>query len=134
MKTAPRILVVCLFVLLICTANQVFAKAPVPQTNWDAFSQNLVAALASPVEGLQQSAMQQIIQYGDHLDVRRGAIYIMRIFRNHEDVQMRRLALSALSRTHSKWAMGLLTVLVDVEQSPMLKRQIYLILNDYRSS
>jgi HEAT repeat protein len=100
-------------------------------TDWKAFSKNLVKALASPNEGLQLSAMQQIIRYSEHLNVKAAVIDVMRIYRNHRDLQVRRLALTALAKTNSNLALGFLRRAIGFEKSPVLKKQIYFILKEH---
>ncbi|MFQ5604876.1 MAG: hypothetical protein ACE5HS_16520 [bacterium] len=101
-------------------------------TDWKAFSANLVKAIQTPIDGLQQSAMQQIINYSDNLDVEDAVFDIMRIYRGHKNLHVRQLALATLPKTNSNWAISFLKVLVEYEDSPVLQKQIYFILKDAR--
>jgi hypothetical protein len=99
--------------------------------DWDAFSKNLVKGLASQNHGLKLSAMQQIIKYSDNLQVQAGVLDILRIYRSHPDLNTRRLALTALSKTNSNMAMGFLRRAFEFEKSPVLKKQIYFIVKGH---
>ncbi|MGH1364175.1 MAG: hypothetical protein ACRBF0_11495 [Calditrichia bacterium] len=78
------------------------------EDRWKIFSDNVVLALKSEKPGLQQSAMQLVIRYDGKLDVREAVFDVMRVFRNHEDTQVRRLALVALTKMNNQWALGFL--------------------------
>lgn len=86
---------------------------PTPQptwseADWSAFSRNLVAGLAGDNEGLKLSALQLIVEHGDRLDVRAAEFDVIRLFQDHRDQRVRRLAAVACSRLKSGWAMGFL--------------------------
>ena len=99
-------------------------------TDWKAFSKNLVKALETSNDGLQQSAMQQIIKYADNLNVKEGVNELLSVFRDHEDTQVRRLALAAIHKTKSIRAKGFLERAIDFESSPVIKKQMYFVIND----
>lgn len=124
---------ICLFL-----AALLFSPLSVPpafsggnHVDWDAFSHNLVRALVTPNDGLRQSAMRQVIKYGDNLDLNEGVFEIVRMYRTHKDLQVRRLALATLPKTNSKWVMGFLRRAVEFEDSPVLRKQIYFILRQH---
>ncbi|NIV95503.1 hypothetical protein GWN42_22610, partial [candidate division KSB1 bacterium] len=104
--------------------------ADTQKPDWSAFSKNLVRAMKTPCEGLQLSAMQQIITYADNLHTDSAVFEVMRFYRNHQDDRVRVLALNTLHRMKNKWAMGFLRVLVEDEKSEVVKRHIYFILAD----
>ena len=99
--------------------------------DWEKFSQCLVKMFKTDNEGLKQSAMQRIIQYSDRLDVKDAAYDIYNIYRWHKDVQVRRLALIALYHTNYRWAMNQIVKDLKIESSPMLKRQMICMVNEY---
>lgn len=118
-------------VFVLSFSQLAWSHTPEKTTDWQAFSKNLVKALATPNEGLQLSAMQQIITYADKLDVDDAVFDIMRFYRDHKNEKVRQLALTTLYKTQNKWAMGFLRLAVRFEKSPLLKRQIYKILENY---
>lgn len=78
------------------------------EADWSAFSENLVAGLASDNEGLKLSALQLIVEHGERLDVRAAEFDVIRLFQDHHDQRVRRLAAVACSHLKSGWAMGFL--------------------------
>ena len=98
------------------------------KTDWNAFSKNLVKAMASENVGLQMSAMQQIITYAENLDVSDAVFDVVSVYRNHKNEQVRKLALTTLYKMNNGWAIDFLAREVRFEKSPQLKKQIYQIL------
>ncbi len=124
MKTITWILSSFVVVFALVAVNNVIAADAQDTPNWQAFSQNLQKALSSGNAGLQQSAMRQVIKYGDNLNVGDGALEILRVYRSKSNLGTRRLALRALPQTHSKLIDGFLRRAVEFEKSPVLKRQL----------
>jgi hypothetical protein len=106
------------------------ASATEKPTDWSSFSASLVRTLTSPNEGLQLSAMTQIIKYADHLDVDNAVFNVMRIYREHENEKTRQLALTTLYKMKNKWAINYLRRAVLFEESPVLKKHIFHILKE----
>lgn len=94
------------------------------EAEWAAFSTNLVHALASDNEGLKASALQMIVRYGDHLDVRAAEFDVVRLFRSHRDERVRRLAAVACTRLKSRWAVGFLRQSESFERSERVRGTI----------
>ena len=91
---------------------------------WNAFSGTIEEALASDHDGLQIGAMRLAIQYADYVDLKGSAIDLMRIYRNHSDEQVRRLAVVALGSLDSKMVISYLRLHEPFEQSPAVRRTI----------
>lgn len=91
------------------------------ETDWAAFSENLVVALATDNDGLQQSALQMIVRYGDRLDVRDAAFDVIRMFRDHRDPRVRRLAAVACTQLGSGWALGFLRMAEPFERDARVR-------------
>ena len=123
-------LMTLVFAILIAFSS--YANVVHTNENWDAFSKNLVWCMQIKNEGVQTSAMQQIIRYGDRLDVEDAVFDVVRLYRNHDNEKVRQLALSALHKMQNKWAMDFLKRNVNYEKSPALKKQIYCILQNYQ--
>jgi hypothetical protein len=108
-------------------------KMPAPASQmsaeqWESFSGNLVAALATRHEGLQMGAMRLALQYADNVDVRGGLVDIMRIYRNHEDENVRRLAVVTLGSTKSTLAVNYLRLNEAFEDSETIRKTIRAVL------
>lgn len=101
-----RRLTILSFIFVVALSSIAFSNGA--NTDWEAFSDNLVRALRSSNEGLQQSAMQMVILYGDKVDVDRAVIDVVRIFNRHENPQVRKLAMVALAKIQDSWAMYVL--------------------------
>jgi hypothetical protein len=76
---------------------------------WETYARQLSGALASGHEGLQQGALRMIIQYGNYLPFERPAVFdVVRLYRDHENPRMRRMAVVALGQMHDAWAIDFL--------------------------
>ncbi len=91
---------------------------------WDAFSGNLRDALASGHNGLQIGAMRLSIQYSEYVNIDGSAVDLMRIYRNHSDDQVRRLAVVALGSLDSQMVTSYLRLHEPFEKSPIVRRTI----------
>lgn len=96
---------------------------------WNSFSGNLVEALASHHDGLQNGAMRLALQYPDQVNIRPAMIDLMRIYRNHPDVNVRRLAAVTMGSTGSQLAINYLRLHVEFEKSEVVKRTILAVLS-----
>ena len=117
------------FVLVFTLTLSTFAKDS--DKDWKKFSQNLVTTLKSNHDGLKQSAMQRVIQYSDKLDVKDAAFNIYNVYRFEKNENLRRLALVALYNTNYNWAMDQIVKELENEQSPILKKQMSFMVNEY---
>ncbi|MEJ2055810.1 MAG: hypothetical protein P8X42_17995 [Calditrichaceae bacterium] len=112
---------------VILSISAVFADTPA-NVNWDRFSEGLVQALQSDNAGLQQSAMQLVIRYGDKVDVGKARFDVMDTFLYSKDRKVRQLALITLSKINNTFDMGLLYGQLKFEKDPVIKRQIAAVL------
>lgn len=94
------------------------------KVDWDKYGDRLVEALKSTHEGLQLSAMQQTIRYGDSVDVVLARYVIMDKFMNNPNRKVRLLALRTLAQVDNPLDMGLLELQLKWEEDPLVKRQI----------
>ena len=117
------------FVIVFTLTISTFAKDSIK--DWKKYSQNLVATLKSNHDGLKQSAMQRVIQYSDKLDVKDAAFNIYNVYRFEKNEKLRRLALVALYNTNYNWAMDQIANDLENEQSPILKKQMSFMVNEY---
>jgi hypothetical protein len=132
MKRISLFLWVCFF-----SALSTLAWGNVAETenivDWKAFSKNLVRALNSENEGLQLSAMQKVILYGDKLNVNDAVFKVMSFFRDDKNENVRLLALMTLRSMHNNWAMDFLKRSIRFEDNPRIKHQMSLIIQEYES-
>jgi hypothetical protein len=121
MKTImSKLLVLAIAVVLVSGLQMVKAS----DVEWAKFSKNIVKALKSDSPGLQKSAMQMVIKYGDKLDVGDAVFDVMRVFRNEKNRGERRLALAALVNMNNEWAMDFLKRQGEFEKDPVIKNQL----------
>lgn len=114
-------------------ADPAETTADLSTVDWEAFSTNLVRALASDNDGLHVSAMQLIIKYGDRLDVDRARFDVMRLYRDHDDDRVRRMAVVTLGTMQNGWALGFLTRSIDFEKNPAVRHTMQAVLADHRA-
>lgn len=96
--------------------------------DWQAFSENLVVGLASDNDGLRASALQMIIRYGEKLDVDEAAFDVARIYRDHDNEQMRHLAAVSCLHLKSDWAISYLRMSEPFEKAERVKHTIHALL------
>jgi len=125
-----RLFMSSIFIMIIVFAMSTLVVAGDVDTKWDKASRNMVEGLKYGNDGLKQSILQNIIRFGDSLDVNEAIFEIMRIYRNHENEGMRQLALIALHKTNNDWAMAFLERAVKFEKSPKLRKSICAILRE----
>lgn len=89
-------------------------------------------ALASDSDRLQQGALRQIIRHGEALRLdRRTAIEVMRLYRDHENDDMRRMAVVAIGAMRDGWAIGFLARSVSFEQTPRVRQTMKAVVAAY---
>ncbi len=122
---------VLVFTMLALFLASAFATAS-ETVDWNDYSKKLVTSLKSDNEGVKLSAMQQVITYSDKVNVDAAIHEIVKVYRTHEDVKVRQLALTTIHKTQNSWAMDFLKRNLAHESSPVLKAQIYHILDNYK--
>ncbi len=105
--------------------------AAIDAATWKAFSTNLVHALTMDNDGVRVAAMQYIIRYGDKLDVGAAVFDVMRIYRNHKDDNVRRMAVVALGRMQSGGAIGFLRLSEEYEKSETVRHTIQAVVSEH---
>ena len=114
---------------------QLTESARMAETNaqWRRFSVNLVHALRSSREGVQEAAMRYVIQYAENVDVSEAAIDVMRIYRNDADINKRRMAVVTLGSMKNQWALRFLERSAQFEKSEMVVQTILAVLAQEKS-
>ena len=109
-------------------ALQASARSANSKVDWTQFSTNLVEALQSAHDGLQQAAMRLVIRHGDNLDVAAAVFDVMRIYRNGDKENLRRMAVVTLANMNSDWALKFLKRSVRFERSKNIRKTIQAVL------
>lgn len=109
-------------------------REAVEAARWDAFSTNLVHALKADHEGVKLAAMQLVIQYGDQIDVDQAVFDVMRLYRDHADDDVRRMAVVALGQMQSRWAINFLDRSEGFEKNETVRQTIQAVVTQYRSA
>ena len=100
-------------------------RAVLTPAEWDAYGESLETILRNGQDGLQQSALGLVILYGPALEIGRAGVFeITRIYRNHADDRMRRMAVVALGRTQDAWALDFLKRSARFEDTPAVRHTI----------
>ena len=101
------------------------------KTDWDSLSLSLIKAIKSGSPGLQQSAMQHIIQHTDKLDTEECVNTIGRIFCYSTNKAERRLALVTLGKINSLKSMAYIYQGMITENDKSIRKQGCCILGEY---
>lgn len=120
-------------VVSLCLALPAWSSSAAQErtVDWKSISKNLVLALASENEGLRQSAMEFFVLYSDRLDLNAAVYDVMRVYRNHKNMRVRKLALVTLYKMQNKWAMEFLKIDLRFQESEELKRMVAAIVREY---
>lgn len=106
------------------------ARAAMTRADWQRYGERLAETLASDHEGLRQGALRLMVLYGKKLELRREAIYdVVRIYRDHDNDRMRRMAVVALGSLDNAWGLDLLSRSVRFERTPTVRRTILAVLS-----
>jgi hypothetical protein len=128
MKRVTSIATIFLLSFLLISSSFAFAKNDwenlVKNADWQKFSQNLEEALTIKNVGLQTSAMQMIIKYGNKVDVDNSVLNLVRIYRMNKNEKIRQLALVTLHAMQNDWALGIIKRDFRFESSDKIKRMM----------
>lgn len=100
------------------------------KTDWPEFSTQLLEAVKSQNTGIHASAMQQMIQYYDSLDIDAARYDIMDLFLKSDNQGVRQLALVALHKINNNFDMGYLQLHYPYEKDEVIKNQLASVLQD----
>ncbi len=114
-------------VSLVFAMAMVFSNASASD-EWNTFSDNLVQALRSDNDGLKASAMQMIIKHEGKVWVHEAAYDVYVIFKEHENVKMRQLALVALYKMQNDWFLDSIKDDFNEESDPAIRHQLLAIM------
>lgn len=101
---------------------------------WEAFNKNLTKAVESDNPGVVEGALTQIAQYGQFMEFPELTVFeVMRIYRDHENPRIKRLAVVALGNMGSRWAIEFLDMLAPYEENEALKKTMENVVRRHRS-
>ncbi len=100
----------------------------VTSAQWKSFNQNLVQAITSDNEGLKLAGLQMVIKYGTAVDVSAARFDIVRMYRDHDNERVRRMAVVALGAMEDAWALDFLTRSLAFERSALVRRTMEAVL------
>ena len=106
----------------------------VSAAQWNTFSKQLTDALTSDHEGVQVAAMQLVIRYGEQVDVRSAVPEVMRVYREHDDDDVRRMAVVALGQMNSRRAVGFLRLSEEFEPNETVRRTIHAVVAQHEAA
>lgn len=90
---------------------------------WKAFGDRVTDALESENAGVQRSALRLAVHYGDKLQMgRRAAINAVRLYREHPDHNVRKMAVVAIARINHPWGIDFLARSLEFEDSTDIER------------
>ena len=109
-------------------------KPSLTKAEWKAYGVGLEDALASDHQGLQNSVLQLIIAYSDNLKMSRTAVVdVMRLYRDGDTDQIRRMAVVALGQIQSGLAVDYLERSYQFEKVSSVKKTILAVVNQSKS-
>lgn len=105
-----------------------------PAFDWDRYGNCICAALSSGHDGLRQGALRMLIMYGDAIEVPRAAVLeVVRMYRDHRDEHVRRMAVVALGRIDDAWALDFLRRSLAYERCPEVLATMQAVIADHRT-
>jgi len=103
--------------------------------DWQTYGNRLHDALSVDHAGLRHSALRLIIAYSDNLDLgNETVVELMKIYRDDDSEQARRMAVVALAELDSELAVDYLERSHTFEKSDTVKRTIAAVVSAHRTS
>lgn len=127
------VVAVILFVLPASGQDSMDRDTLLTGSQWEAFNESLINAVHDDNEGVREGALMQIAYYGDFMDFPELTVFeVMRIYRDHDDPQIKRLAVVALGNMGSKWAIEFLDMLAPYETNEALRKTMESVVREAR--
>ena len=100
---------------------------------WDAYGERLTQALASGHRGLQTGALRILIPYNEHFNLgHESVLNVMRMYRNGDTENVRRMAVVALAAMHSDYANTYIERAARFEKSDQIRYTMESIIQAWR--
>lgn len=100
----------------------------------EALTNTLTDALESTHYGFQTSALRLLIAYGQDVNFDRRTVFdVVRLYRDHEDAQVRRMAVVALGQMDDDWAIDFLQRSLRYEQASPVKHTMAAVVAAHRA-
>ena len=110
-------------------------KPSLTKAEWKVYGERIEDALGSDHKGLQNSALQLVIAYSDNLDISSTAVVdVMRLYRDGDTDQIRRMAVVALGQVQSDLAVDYLIRSYQFEKSSSVKKTILAVVNESKKN
>ena len=127
------LLPVLLFVLPAAGQYSMDRDTSLTGAEWEAFNKKIVQAVSSENQGIREGALVQIAYYGDYLEFPELTVFeVMRMYRDHDDPKIQRLAIVSLANMGSRWAIEFLDMLAPYESNETLKKTMENVVRDAR--
>jgi len=105
------------------------SPATMTAADWEIYCDRLEVALASKNDGLRQGALRMVIQYGQYMHFGRRAVFdAVRLYRDHTDDRIRRMAVVALLQMNDDWAFDFLKRSISFEKNETVKQTVLAVL------
>lgn len=116
-------------------ARMVATELEMSALDWQTYGNRLHDALSVDHAGLRHSALRLIIAYSDNLDLgNETVVELMKIYRDDDSEQARRMAVVALAELDSELAVDYLERSHTFEKSDTVKRTIAAVVSAHRTS
>ena len=132
MKAFSRLLSVFMVFVFVASASADPVKDSTKtekNVNWKNYSQSIVDGIRSENDGVRDAAMRLAIQYSDQIRVADATIDLMRIYRNADSAQLRRLAAVTLASLDSSLADGYLRMSKPYEKNDGVRKTLAALTN-----
>ncbi|MCB0718228.1 MAG: hypothetical protein KDD65_07265 [Bacteroidetes bacterium] len=112
------------FAVSSATAATPDPDSPAKAVNWKQYSNALVDGIKSDNLGVRDAAMRLAIQYAGKVDISQASVDLMRIYRDADSDQVRRMAAVTLASIDSDFADGYLRLSAEFERNPAVKQTL----------
>lgn len=132
MKTLSRLWALVLVCAFVGTASaNILDTDPVvradTETNWEQYSRILTDGIRSDNDGIRDAAMRLALQYADSVDISGATIDLMRIYRDSNDVQLRKMAAITLASIGTNLVEGYLRNCEEFEKDESVKHTLHVL-------
>jgi len=107
-------------------------RSKLSSEQWTTYGKSVSQALASGHDGLTEAALRITIQYGNQLELKKpAAMDLVKVYRNHPNDRVRRMAVAALGRVQDPWSMDFLRRSLEFEKSDEVRHTMNAVVAEY---